>query len=91
MEYSNRLWEAIRMATFVLDKMPSIEVPQGAESVVISLESGDPTWYKVAQTTAEDSTDLRPVRTCHPLDRVVGDPEAARAAAAAVAAQAAGR
>jgi hypothetical protein len=60
-EYSNRLWEAIRFGTFVLDKMPSIEVPQGAESIVISLESGDPTWYKVAQTTAEDSTDLRPV------------------------------
>jgi hypothetical protein len=60
-EYSNRLWEQIRFGTFVLDKMPSVEVPQGAESIVISLESGDPTWYKVAQTTAEDSTDKRPV------------------------------
>jgi hypothetical protein len=60
-EYSSRLWEAIRFDTFVLDKMPSVEVPQGAESLVISLESTDPTWYKVAQTTAEDATDKRPV------------------------------
>lgn len=60
-EYSNRLWEAIRYGTFVLDKMPSVEVPQGAESIVVPLEYTDPTWYKVAQTTAEDSTNLRPV------------------------------
>lgn len=60
-EYSRRLWEAIRYGTFVLDKMPSVEVPQGTESIVVPLESGDPTWYKVAQTTAEDSTNLRPV------------------------------
>ena len=60
-EYSRRLWEAIRYGTFVLDKMPSVEVPQGAESIVVPLEYTDPTWYKVAQTTAEDSTNLRPV------------------------------
>lgn len=62
-EYSSRLWESIRMATFVLDKMPSVEVPQGAESIVISIESTDPVWYKVAQTTDVDTTDLRPVAT----------------------------
>ncbi len=60
-EYSRRLWEAVRYATFVLDKMPSVELPDGAESIIVPLESGDPTWYKVAQTTAEDSTNLRPV------------------------------
>jgi hypothetical protein len=60
-EYSRRLWENIRFGTFVLDKMPSVVVPDGAESIIVPLESGDPTWYKVAQTTAEDATNLRPV------------------------------
>jgi hypothetical protein len=60
-EYSRRLWENIRFGTFVLDKMPSVVVPDGAESIIVPLESGDPTWYKVAQTTAEDATNLRPI------------------------------
>ena len=47
--YSGQLWESIRHATFVLNKLPSMEVPAGAESVVIPLESTDPAWYKVAQ------------------------------------------
>lgn len=47
--YSGQLWESIRHATFVLGKLPSMEVPAGAESVVIPLESTDPTWYKVNQ------------------------------------------
>jgi len=49
--YSNALWEAIRMGTFVAQNIPSIEVPAGHESVVIPLESGDPTFYKVAEAT----------------------------------------
>ena len=59
--YSSNLWESIRKGTFVLDRIPSIEVPAGHESVVIPLESGDPTYYKVAETTAHDSTMLFPV------------------------------
>jgi len=50
--YSGQLWESIRHATFVLPKLPSMEVPAGAESVVIPLESTDPTWYKVAQAAS---------------------------------------
>jgi len=61
--YSNRLWEAVRYGTFVLDKMPTVEVPQGAESIIIPLEGADPTWYKVAQTTANNATTLRPDAT----------------------------
>jgi hypothetical protein len=49
--YSNALWEAIRAATFVADKLPKIEVPPGHESIVIPLESGDPTFYKVSEAT----------------------------------------
>ena len=62
-EYSRRLWPAVRGMTFVLDKLPSIEVPQGMESVVVPLESGDPTFYKVAQVTDENATTLTPNAT----------------------------
>jgi hypothetical protein len=51
--YSGELWRSIRHATFVLQNLPNqMEVPQGAESVVIPLESTDPVWYKVAQSAS---------------------------------------
>ena len=50
--YSGNLWGKIRHETFVLGKLPQMEVPAGAESVVIPLESTDPTWYKVAQAAS---------------------------------------
>ena len=50
--YSGQLWESIRHETFVLPRLPSMEVPPGAESVVIPLESTDPIWYKVAQAAS---------------------------------------
>src|SRR3990167_1294051 len=62
-EYSRRLWPVVRAATFVLDKLPQQEVPQGVESVKIPLESTDPTFYKVAQTTDENSTTKTPDAT----------------------------
>ena len=62
-EYSRRLWPAIRQATFVLQKVPTIEVPDGVESIQIPLESSDPTFYKVAQTTDENATTLTPNAT----------------------------
>jgi phage head maturation protease len=49
--YSGQLWEAIRHETFVLNNLPQMEVPAGAESVVIPLEGTDPTWYKVGQSS----------------------------------------
>lgn len=54
--YSPRLWEAIRFGTFVLDEMPSIEIPDGVESMNIKVQGADPTWYKVAQTTDNNAT-----------------------------------
>lgn len=59
--YSTQLWESIRNATFVLPKLPQREVPQGQETVYEPLEGADPTWYKVAETTATDSTSGYPV------------------------------
>ena len=62
-EYSRRLWEAIRAGTFVTAKIPTVEVPQGTESMTIPLEAADMTWYKVAQTTALNGTTGRPDAT----------------------------
>lgn len=53
--YSGVLWESIRQATQIVSMLPTIEVPQGAESIVMPLESTDPVWYKVAQATAMGS------------------------------------
>jgi hypothetical protein len=62
-ENSNRLWEKIRAQAVIVDKIPSIVVPQGAESVLIPLESDDPTWYKVGQAADNNATTLRPNAT----------------------------
>jgi hypothetical protein len=59
--YSQALWEAIRVGTFVADNLPAFEVPPGMESIFLPIESTDPTWYKVAETTDHDSTMLFPV------------------------------
>jgi len=53
--YSGALWESIRHETMIVNRIPSMEVPAGAESVVIPLESADPTWYKVAQAASLSS------------------------------------
>lgn len=62
-EYSRRLWAAIRAESAIVAKLPTVEVPQGAESIVMPLEGADPTWYKVAQTTGTNATTLRPDAT----------------------------
>jgi len=54
--YSNALWEKIRAGSFVADKLPKIEFPAGHESIVIPLESGDPTFYKVAEATDTETS-----------------------------------
>lgn len=59
--YSQMLWEAIRIGSFVANKIPSVEVPPGHESIYLPIESTDPTWYKVAETEDHDSTMLFPV------------------------------
>lgn len=61
--YSNQIWEVIRAANVVFDRIPSITVPDGFSSIYIPLESTDPTWYKVAEATASDSTLKVPAAT----------------------------
>jgi HK97 family phage major capsid protein len=53
--YSNALWDKIRLATPVVGRIPTVTVPQGSESVVIPLLGTSPTFYKVAQATAQDA------------------------------------
>jgi hypothetical protein len=55
--YATRLWEKIRAASNIVAKIPTIEVPQGMESIVLPLESTDPTWYKVAQNNDLPTTE----------------------------------
>jgi len=62
-EYSRRLWPRIRVGSEIVARIPSVEVPGGSESMVIPLEAADPTWFKIAQTTATNATTLRPDAT----------------------------
>lgn len=61
--YSNAIWDAIRVGTPVVAKLPTVEVPRGVESINLPLESTDPTFYKVAENTTYDSTMKYPVPT----------------------------
>ena len=54
--YSAAIWAAIRADNRIIAKIPSVVIPDGYSSEYFPLESGDPTWYKVAETTAADST-----------------------------------
>lgn len=56
-QYSTRLWEKIRAESAIVSKLPTIEVPQGMESIYIPLESTDPTYYKVAQNNDLPTTE----------------------------------
>lgn len=53
--YSTQLWDKIRLETQIVSKIPAITVPQGSESIVIPLQSTSPTFYKVAQASAQAS------------------------------------
>jgi hypothetical protein len=61
--YSSQIWDAIRAANVVVDRVPSITVPDGFSSIYVPLEGADPTWYKVAEATASDSTLKVPAAT----------------------------
>lgn len=50
--YSSNIWNVVRQEARVVSMIPSFEFPAGVESMVDPLESTDPTWYKVAQSSA---------------------------------------
>lgn len=53
--YSTQLWDKIRLQTQIVANIPTVQVPQGSESIVIPVMSTSPTFYKVAQASAQDS------------------------------------
>lgn len=61
--YSSELWRAIRAANVVIDRIPSEIIPDGHSGKYWPLEGADPTWYKVAEATASDSTLKVPAAT----------------------------
>lgn len=54
--YSQSIWDRIRLESFVAANLPSIEIPQGSDSITIPLEGADPTFYKVGEATGIDAT-----------------------------------
>jgi len=61
--YSSQIWEAIRGANVLMNRVPSQVVPDGYSSIYIPLESSDPTWYVVSEATASDATLKVPAAT----------------------------
>lgn len=61
--YSNAIWEAIRVGSFVVNKLPQVEFPQGVESMTLPLESTDPVWYNVSENTTNGTTVGAPAPT----------------------------
>ena len=53
--YSTMLWDKIRLQAQIVSNIPSVQVPQGSESIVIPVMGTSPTFYKVAQASAQDS------------------------------------
>ena len=71
--YSNQIWEAIRAANVVMDKIPSQVVPDGYSSIYVPLESSDPTWYGVSEATASDATLKVPAATVTASQKSTGN------------------
>lgn len=61
--YSNNIWEAIRGANVVMNRIPEQVVPDGYSSIYVPLETSDPTWYGVSEATASDATLKVPAAT----------------------------
>lgn len=61
--YAMQIWEKIRAARQVVPRIPTVVIPDGYSSEYFPLEGTDPTWYKVAEVTAADSTMKVPAAT----------------------------
>jgi HK97 family phage major capsid protein len=60
---SNQLWLKVVEESRIASMIPTIIVPQGAESVIIPIEGAAPTFYVVAQASAQTSSLGRPTGT----------------------------
>lgn len=61
--WSNALWEKIRFGAGVVQNIPTIEIPQGADSITIPYDTNSLTFYKVAETADLNATTGRPNAT----------------------------
>lgn len=68
--YSTQLWDKIRLATPVVGRIPTVTSTQNnAESMVIPISGASPTFYKVAQASAQDANPGR-VTSTHTTSRL---------------------
>lgn len=68
--YSTELWDKIRLATPVVGRIPTkMSTQNGAESMVIPISGASPTFYKVAQASAQDANPGR-VTSTHTTSRL---------------------
>lgn len=72
-EYSRNLWRAVSESSNIIGRIPSVVVPQGAESIYIPVESTPPTFYKVAQASAQASNTLGAVVNTIPTSKMGTD------------------
>jgi len=61
--YSNQIWEAVRQLGGIVNRIPQEVVPDGYSSKYWPVESADPTWYLVAEGTADEDYSYEPART----------------------------
>jgi hypothetical protein len=63
--YSSNIWYVIRLQSIVGQRLmaSAVEFPAGYNTMVLPLESADPVFYKVAETTSVNATTLRPDAT----------------------------
>lgn len=70
--YGTELWRSIRNAGQVMSKLPQFEIPKGYETFYDPTEGADPTWYKVAEVTDNNSTTLIPNATVPSSKKATG-------------------
>lgn len=68
--YSTELWDKIRSLANVVANIPTVEVPQGMESITIPVASTSPTFYKVAQASAQATNTLGAVTNVVPTSQL---------------------
>jgi len=72
---SATLWDKIRSLAGVVAEIPTVVVPQGVESIKIPLQSASPTFYKVAQASAQATNNLGAVTNTIPSSKLGTDNE----------------
>jgi hypothetical protein len=54
--YGAQVWDEVREQSQIVQRVPSLAFPAGAESMVIPISGGDVPWYTITQATAPGAT-----------------------------------